>query len=125
MYNELPVFKAAYDLILGVFLSSRTIKREYRYTLGEKLKQEIIELMMCVYRANLTVDKIPHILSAREHIEVIKLQIRLLHDLKQVPVKNMSAFELKIEDISKQLATWHKSVNEKKKKGITKEEEKE
>ena len=123
-YDELPVYKASYDLILEVFKTSQTIKREYRYTLGERLKMEIVELMMCIYHANITVDKEPHILKAREHIEVIKLQIRLLHDLGQMPNRNMATLNLNIESISKQLAAWHKSVNEKKKRGEkTKEEE--
>ena len=116
-YDELPVYKASYDLILEVFKSSQTIKREYRYTLGEELKKEIVALMMCVYRANMTVDKEQYILKAREHIEVVKLQIRLLHDLGQMPNRNMATLNLNIESISKQLAAWHKSVNEKKKKG--------
>ncbi len=122
-YDELPVYKASYDLILEVFKTSQTIKREYRYTLGERLKMEIVELMMCIYHANITVDKEPYILKAREHIEVIKLQIRLLHDLGQMPNRNMATLNLNIESISKQLAAWHKSVNEKKKKERTKEEE--
>ncbi len=122
-YDELPVYKASYDLILEVFKSSQTIKREYRYTLGEELKKEIVALMMCVYRANITVDKEQYILKAREHIEVVKLQIRLLHDLGQMPVRSMAKLNLNIESISKQLAAWHKSVNEKKKKERTKEEE--
>ncbi|MDR0907823.1 MAG: four helix bundle protein [Rikenellaceae bacterium] len=120
-YDELPVFKAAYDLILDVFKSSQTIKREYRYTLGEELKREIVKLMMCVYRANLTVEKEPHIVGAREHIEIVRLQIRLLHDLGQMPIRTMARMNLNIESISKQLAAWHKSVATKNK---TKQEEK-
>lgn len=113
-YNQLPVFKAAYDLLLEVFKSSQTMKREYRYSLGEELKKEMMQLMMCVYRANLTRDKEPHILKAREHIEVVKLQVRLLHDLQQLPVKNMARITLQYETISKQLAAWQKSMNNKK-----------
>jgi hypothetical protein len=122
-YDELPVYKAAYDLILEVFSSSQTMKREYRYTLGEELKKEIVDLMTSIYHANLTVDKEPHIMKAREQIEVVKLRIRILHDLGQMPVRNMAKLNLHIESISKQLAAWHKSVNEKKKKERTKEEE--
>ena len=123
-YDELPVFKASYDLILDVFKSSQTMKREYRYALGEELKKEIVALMMCIYRANITVDKIPHILMAREHIVMVKIQIRILRDLGQMSNRNMATLNLNIESISKQLAAWHKSVNEKNKKGEkTKEEE--
>ncbi len=112
-YTQLPVYKACYDLLLEVFQSSQTMRREYRYTLGEELKKEMMRLMMCVYRANLTRDKEPHILKAREHIEVVKLMVRLLHDLRQMPVKNMAKITLNHDAISKQLAAWHKSVHTK------------
>lgn len=89
-YNQLPVFKAAYDLLLEVFKSSQHMKREYRYSLGEELKKEMTRLMLSIYRANMRTEKVEHILKAREHIEVVKLQVRLLHDLKQLPVRNMA-----------------------------------
>ena len=122
-YDELPVYKACYDLILQVFRSSQHMKREYRYTLGEELKKVIIELIIFVYRANITHDKEQYIAGARERIEVARLQIRLLHDLGQMPVKNMTATTLNIESISKQLAAWHRSENEKLKLRKNKEEE--
>ena len=52
LYDELPVFKAAYDLLLDIYRFSSTLTREYKYTLGEKLKNETLELLMLVYRAN-------------------------------------------------------------------------
>lgn len=110
-YNQLPVYKAAYDLLLEVFLTSQTMKRDYRYSLGEELKKEMMQMMICVYRANATRQKEKHIAQAREHIETVKLQIRLLHDLKQLPLRNMAKFTLQYESISKQLAAWHKSLN--------------
>ena len=116
-YNQLPVFKASYDLLIQVFKSSQNMKREYRYTLGEELKKEMMALMMCIYRANVHNEKIKHITEAREHIEVVKLQVRLLHDLKQLPLKNMAIITLHYGIISKQLAAWYKATNSK--MGIT------
>jgi hypothetical protein len=40
LYDELPVFKAAYDLLLDIYRFSAKLTREYKYTLGEKLKNE-------------------------------------------------------------------------------------
>lgn len=115
LYTQLPVFKASYDLLLDVFKSSQTMKREYRYSLGEELKKEMMGLMMCIYCANLTRDKEAYLLRAREHIEIVKLQVRLLHDLRQLPVKNMARITLQYEVISKQLAAWYKSAHNNKK----------
>jgi len=39
-YNELPVFKATYDLLLEMFRFTKDFSKEYKYTVGESLKKE-------------------------------------------------------------------------------------
>lgn len=43
-YDELPVFKATYDLLLRIYMVSQHWSRDIRYTLGEELKKEVIEI---------------------------------------------------------------------------------
>ena len=43
-YNELPVYKATYDLLLAIFQFTKEFNKEYKYTVGESLKKETIEL---------------------------------------------------------------------------------
>lgn len=51
-YNELPVYKATYDLLLEMFRFTKDFAKEYKYTVGESLKKETIELIILIYRAN-------------------------------------------------------------------------
>lgn len=108
IYSNLPVFKAIYDLLLVVFKDSFNLQREYRYTIGEKLKSELTELVLLVYRANATKEKSQYIQEARERVELVKLNFRLLHDLKQIPLKQYVRYAEMAEGISKQLASWQK-----------------
>jgi len=39
-YDELPVFKATYDLLLEMFRFTTDFSKEYKYTVGESLKKE-------------------------------------------------------------------------------------
>ena len=32
LYNELPVYKATYDLLLGIFKFTKEFSKEYKYT---------------------------------------------------------------------------------------------
>ena len=41
-YNQLPVYKATYDLLLYVYQIGKNVQRDYRYTLGETLKKDLI-----------------------------------------------------------------------------------
>ena len=53
----LPVYKSTYDFFTYSFELIRNVDRDYKYTVGEKLKNQILELMMNVYRANLGREK--------------------------------------------------------------------
>ena len=112
-YLELPVYKASYDLLLQIFTLTHNLTREYKYTLGEKLKNEITELLSNIYRANRTREKERYLKIARENLELVRLYIRILKDLKQVSGKKHIFINLSIEKVSKQLAGWHKSVSKK------------
>jgi hypothetical protein len=56
-YDELPVYKASYDLLLEIFRFTREFNREFKYTVGESLKKETLELITLIYRANSKTDK--------------------------------------------------------------------
>ena len=43
--EELPVYKAGYDLVLAIFEQARGFRKEYKYTIGESLKNETIALI--------------------------------------------------------------------------------
>jgi hypothetical protein len=52
MYDELPVYKATYDLLLAISQFTKEFSKEFKYTVGESLKKETIELLTLIYRAN-------------------------------------------------------------------------
>ena len=108
-YNELPVYKAKYDLLLSIFQFTRDFNREYKYTVGESLKKETIELLTLIYRANSKYQKVEILQTAREQIEVIRLLIRLMKDMKQISLGKFVKINVVVENVSKQLTGWQKS----------------
>jgi len=112
-YDNLPVYKRTYDLLLQLFRLGQNMERDYRYTIGENLKKEVIGLLMNVYRANSRTDRSALIEAAREHAEVVRLLLRLLQDLKQISLKEFVQANEHLEDISRQLAFWHRSHTQK------------
>ena len=87
LYSDLPVYKSTYDLLLAIFRFTKDFGKEYKYTVGESLKKETIELLTLIYRANVKRDKQEVLQEARERIEVIRLFIRLMKDMQQISVK--------------------------------------
>lgn len=45
-YDELPVYKASYDLPVEIFQFTKGFNREFKYTVGESLKKETLELFI-------------------------------------------------------------------------------
>ena len=72
------------------------------------MKKETIGLITLIYRANSRSDKVSVIVEAREHIEVIRLLVRLMKDMHQISLKRFVAVNQRVETVSKQLAGWQK-----------------
>ena len=108
LYFALPVYKKTYDLLLDLFDMSSNLSKLYKYTLGGRIQTEAIEVIVNIYKANSSIEKLQFISKSREHIEIIRLMIRILHDTKQISLKRMIFINNIIEDISKQLAGWQK-----------------
>lgn len=107
-YNELPVFKAVYDLLLRTFQVSQHWRRDLRYTLGEQLKKEIIDILQLIYQANSSHKKLAYISSCRRKMVKVKIQIRVVKDMKEMKISQYASLAELTENISKQLAGWER-----------------
>jgi hypothetical protein len=102
----LPVYKASYNLLLYAFQLIKNMRKDYKYTAGEKIREETMELVMNIYRANKIKEKKEKIEEAQENIQRIRLLFRLLYDLEQISLKHFTEVNKKIEDVSRQLTGW-------------------
>ena len=64
LYYDLPVFKDVYQLILKIFDYTKDFPREYKFTLGQDLKRDGINLVRSIYRANKALEKTNETLTA-------------------------------------------------------------
>lgn len=60
-YEHLPIYKKTYDLLLLAMQATKDFPREYKYTLGQNIKDEITGLVVFIYRANSAHSKTAHI----------------------------------------------------------------
>jgi len=74
---------------LQLFELTRHFKREYKYTIGKTLKNEVLDLITLIFRANSRTDKEDILHTAREHIKVIRLYMRALIDMKKIKLKQV------------------------------------
>jgi hypothetical protein len=111
IYTNIPVYKTSYDLLHCIFEYTSNFSREYKYTIGEDLKKEILEMIKNIYRANSSFQKHSFLQNARENVEIIRVYLRLLKDLKQISLNKFIMINEKIESVSKQLTRWQQSCS--------------
>lgn len=110
-YQNLPVYKTSYDLLILIFSFVKEFSKEYKYTLWDSIKKELLDLIKNVYKANSSFDnRLINIKNARENIETLRLYIRLCKDLKIINLKSFVDVSENVESISKQLFSWEKSM---------------
>ena len=112
-YQHLPIYKLTYDLLFRVIQVTKNYPREYKYTLGQKLKDEIIELVVFIYKANTAENKGQHIEIILERIQVIQVMIRLSHDLRILPRGHYADLAEKTDSLGRQAQGWLKSLGKK------------
>ena len=57
LYYELPVYRDVYKLILMIFECTKDFSKEYKYTLGQDMKRDALQLVRNIYRANKSANK--------------------------------------------------------------------
>jgi len=50
--SSLKVYKDSYDLLLFLYQISVNFNKDFKYSLGEKIKNETIEILINIYKAN-------------------------------------------------------------------------
>ena len=111
LFDQLPVYKVCYDLLLQLYQVSKNMERDYKFTLGENIKNETTTLIIQIYKANTQYNKKESLLIAKEKVEVIRLLLRVYKDLKQLSVQQYVTVSDQLESVSKQINAWYASQN--------------
>ena len=97
LYYDLPVFKEVYQLVLKIFEYTKDFPKEYKYTLGQDMKRDGIQLVRSIYRANKAKDKKEYLEAFLDDFEVLKLEIRLCVDMKILSIKKQAELSQMME----------------------------
>jgi hypothetical protein len=61
LYYDLPVYRDTYKLILKIFECTKDFSKEFKYTLGQDLKRDSLQLVRSIYRSNKAQQKAVHL----------------------------------------------------------------
>ena len=102
LYYDLPVYKDVYHLTLKIFEYTKDFPREYKFTIGQDMKRDAIQLVRSIYRANKSKSKVVYLEAFLDDFEILKLEIRLCTDMKILPLRKQTELSLLMDSIGKQ-----------------------
>lgn len=107
-YDHTPIFQKSYILTVHIYRASSNFKREYKYTLGEKLKNLCNEMLDLVVEANSAKDKPQFIEKLDKKLETLRIHLRLAFDLKAISSGQLEVLNKQINEIGRQIGGWQK-----------------
>jgi len=82
--------------------------REHKYTIGIDIKHDAMDLLRQIYKANHHRDKAPYLDDFLAVLELIKLQLRICHDINALSLRKITQLALMLDKVAKQATAWKK-----------------
>lgn len=108
-YEHLNIYKAAYAFLIYFGAVFPHFQREYRYTIGESLLNQIMDFIIMIYKANSakTKEARAEILTQMQiAMEYINVKLRLAVALRALSMEKYNNCCVHTQDIDMQLSGW-------------------
>ena len=69
-HTQLPIYKETYELLQHVIKITKNMPRDFKQSMGGKLRDECIEISVMIFRANVAADKLVHLNKLIERLRV-------------------------------------------------------
>lgn len=108
LHSSLPIYQVTYQLLVLATEITRHMPRDFKASMGGKVREECLELVVLIYRANAAADKVPLLDRMLERLQVAELLFRLSKDLKLIGVRQYARAVELTAAIGKQATGWRK-----------------
>lgn len=110
LHTQLPIYRVAEDLLDAVTDLVTNMKKDFKFSIGRKISEESIEVIVLIFRANVAENKAPHLTELIERLQVIEPLLRLSMNKGKI---SKGAYAKVIEittSIGKQANGWRSSA---------------
>ena len=110
--DTLPIINKTYDLYKKVTKLVGTLEKRYRFTLGKKLEDTVLEILeeLIITKNAPKPHKAIHLQKAGALEELCILHLRLCLDLKLTNETTIFQAQAVLQDVSRQTGGWLKSL---------------
>ena len=110
LHTALPIYKVSYDLLDIITDLAKNMPRDFKASIGGKLRDECVEIVVLIFRANVAREKALHLDSLIERLQVTELLLRLSRDKHLISTGQYAkAIEL-TNSVGKQAGGWKRAA---------------
>lgn len=109
MYKELIIFEKMYELNLWLFPMVSKFPKAERFVLGQQIESVALRITMGIMHANSEKIKIPRLRQVSVELDMLRVLIRLAHDLRFMTTKQYGHASERITEVGRLLGGWMKS----------------
>lgn len=108
---DIPIFKKTYDLYKLFHEYRRIAPKKDKFTIFEKCEYIILEVIEGILKASIEqkIAKVPTLERCSLKLNMLRVFIRLMKDVKAVDFKKYIALEILTDEIGRMLGGWIKS----------------
>ena len=107
-YDHIIIFQKTYVLTVNIYKATGNFKKEYKYTLGERLKLICDDLLELIAIVNSAENKLEPLEKLNNKLETLRIHLRLAFDLKAISRGQLGELNRQIEEIGKQIGGWQR-----------------
>lgn len=110
-HHDLQIYRSTYGLLETIAHTVKQMRRDFKFTLGEKLNDNGIECILLISKANQTKSsnsRVKYLTRIIDRFETIQILTRLSKDLKIITIKHYSKIIEEVDDCLSQSKKWKK-----------------
>ena len=120
--DTLPIYIDTYQLTREIYLITHKFPREFKYCLGEQINRDVLKLLYHIFQANhIKSERSDHIRRFLASLDMVRVEIRLAHDMKVLSTRQISHLAQFMDKIVKQANAWQKYEQVKSRKEVQNE----
>ena len=108
-YKHLPIYKTTYELLTLITKRTKDYPRDFKYSLGDKIRNECVDLVVLIYKANSIKNRNELIETINERLNLIELLLRLSKDMRLLSVQGFAEIVELTDSLMRQANGWLKS----------------
>lgn len=109
MGTEIPAVTKLYDIILWLMPQVEKFPRDYKFTIGDRIVNNLLNSLEILIEAVYTRDKQHLLRRLNLQLEKLRYMIRLSKDLKALNIKKYAFISNEINELGKMIGGWIKA----------------